>query len=269
MLIHIMRMLHWRISAAAVVSIAALSGAAMAATITKESLSIDRDKRPYYLFVPDGLDATPVPLLIVLHGSGRDGRSLVEPWSDLAAREHFIVVGPDAADRRHWQGPIDGPAFLYFLVEAVKARHPIDTRRVYLFGHSDGAFFALTMSLMESEFFAATAVHAGGLYPNAADRQQLFAAPRTIPIAMFHGVDDQTISVGTAREARDALTAHGFPVTLTEIAGHDHDYYRRAEEINRKAWAFLKDQALEKDPQYQFYAPVRKGGKLSQQGVLR
>src|SRR2546425_7221559 len=80
----------------------------------KEVVTIDCDKRPYYLFVPDSLDARPVPLLIVLHGSGRDGKSLVDPWRDLASREGFIVAGPDAADRRAWIAPDDGPAFLYW-----------------------------------------------------------------------------------------------------------------------------------------------------------
>jgi poly(3-hydroxybutyrate) depolymerase len=59
--------------------------------------------------------------------------------------------------------PADGPAFLYFLIEAVKAKHAVDGRRMYLFGHSAGAEFALTMGLIESEFFAAVAVHSSCL----------------------------------------------------------------------------------------------------------
>src|SRR5437868_10337565 len=133
------------------------------ATITKETLKIDRDARPYYLFVPESVGSEPAPLVITLHGSGRDGRPLVELFRGLASKERFIVAGPDALDRRGWQVPVDGPAFLYFLVEAVKAKHAVDRRRVYLFGHSAGASFALTMGLMESEYFAGVVAHAVAL----------------------------------------------------------------------------------------------------------
>ncbi len=48
-------------------------------------------------------------------------------------------------------------------LKSLKTKYPINPRRVYLFGHSAGAIFALHMSLMESQYFAAAAVHAGAL----------------------------------------------------------------------------------------------------------
>src|SRR4029077_20806477 len=84
---------------------------AAAATITKETLKIDRDSRTYFMFVPDSVGDEPAPLLITLHGSGRDGRPLVELFRDVASKQRFIVVGPDATDPRGWQVPADGPAF--------------------------------------------------------------------------------------------------------------------------------------------------------------
>ena len=47
--------------------------------------------------------------------------------------------------------------------KTLKSKYPINPRRVYLFGHSAGASFALHMSLMESQYFAAAAIHAGAL----------------------------------------------------------------------------------------------------------
>lgn len=45
---------------------------------------------------------TPVPLLITLHGSSRNGLSLVEKWKELADKEGFIVVGGSGGGRfRH------------------------------------------------------------------------------------------------------------------------------------------------------------------------
>jgi polyhydroxybutyrate depolymerase len=232
-----------------VVAALAVSGGA---GITKETVTIDRDKRPYYLYVPDTIGAEPAPLLIALHGSNRDGRSIAEPWRDLASRERFIVAAPDAINHAGWQVPDDGPAFLYFLVEAVKAKHAVDTRRMYLFGHSAGAGFALTMGLMESEFFAGAAIHAGAL--QKAGRDQLLGAPRKLPIMIVHGTRDATVPVASGREANDTLSSHGFPVEFREMPAHDHNYYVRADAINRQVWDFLQHAVLAEDARYQPYS---------------
>src|SRR3954469_6136832 len=231
----------------------AVAVCASAATgITKETVKIDRDSRTYYLFIPDSVGAEPAPLVITLHGSGRDGRPLVDLFRDAASREHFIVAGPDATDRRGWQAPADGPAFLYFLIEAVKAKHAIDGRRVYLFGHSAGAGFALVMGLMESEYFAGVAVHSAALQRE--DREQLLSAPRKLPIAMFHGTSDHTIPITVGREGRDALVNAGFPVEFHELPGYEHNtLYTRPDTVVRQAWEFLKKQALDSEPHYQMY----------------
>src|SRR5204863_3917691 len=135
--------------------------------VSKESFESQGKKRTYYLFVPGSVTAAaPAPLLILLHGSGRNGLSLVEKWKDLANKEGIIIAGPDAINSQGWNIPADGPEFLHDLTSELKAKYPIDPRRMYLFGHSAGAAFALYMSLYESEYFAATAIHAGALPPN-------------------------------------------------------------------------------------------------------
>jgi len=75
------------------------------------------------------------------------------------------------------------------LIDSLKAKYPINTRRVYLFGHSAGAGQALYLSSLESENFAATAVHAGALRKE--DGSHMDAARRKIPIAIFVGTDDK------------------------------------------------------------------------------
>ena len=240
------------LTAAAIVAALSTATPALAATITKEALKIDGESRTYYLFVPETVGAEAVPLVITLHGSGRDGRTLVDLFRGLASSERFIVVGPDSADRRGWQVPGDGPAFLYFLVEALKTKHQIDGHRVYLFGHSAGASFALTMGLLESEYFAGVASHAVTLQRE--DRNQLLAAPRKMPMALLHGTSDSTIPIARAREARDILIGAGFDVHLRELGGFEHNtIYTRGESVVRPAWEFLKSKALEQEPRYQAY----------------
>ncbi|HKO98800.1 MAG TPA: hypothetical protein VJU86_17505 [Pyrinomonadaceae bacterium] len=108
--------------------------------ITKESFDSEGKKRTYYLYVPATLKPDgSVPLLILLHGSNRVGLSLAEKWKDLANKEGFLMVAPDSLNSAVWGTPVDGPVFLRDLVEELKAKHPIDPQRVYLFGHSGGA----------------------------------------------------------------------------------------------------------------------------------
>ena len=229
-----------------------LTAAAAGAGITKETLKIDRDSRTYYLFVPDSVGSEPAPLVITLHGSGRDGRPLVDLFRGVASKERFIVAGPDAIDRRGWQAPDDGPAFLYFLVEAIKAKHAVDGRRVYLFGHSAGAGFALTMGILESEYFAGVAVHSAALQEGLAD--QLQATPRKLPIAMFHGTRDAIIPIAIGRQTRDTLAAAGFTVDFRELPGYEHNtLYTRGDTVVQPAWECLKAHALDAEPRYKVY----------------
>jgi len=53
------------------------------------------------------------------------------------------------------------------------------------------------------------------------------------------------------RGTRDALEAQGFEPQMNEINGHTHWYYDRAPEINKQAWAFLRQHALADEPKYE------------------
>ena len=220
--------------------------------ITKELITSNGKQRAYYLYVPSTIKTeTPAPLIIMLHGSNRTGVTLVEKWKDYAKKEGFIIAGPDATDLRGWGSPQDGPDYLHGLVEELKSKYPVNPRRVYLFGHSAGATFALEMSLMESQYFAATAIHAGALSND--DMELMDLAKRKIPISIQVGDSDQYFPLKIVRATRDALKGKDFPVELIEIADHDHWYYDKAAKFNQTAWEFLKKYELEGEPRYQKY----------------
>jgi poly(3-hydroxybutyrate) depolymerase len=227
-----------------------LSSASAKDEITKELITSNGKPRAYYLYVPSTVKA-PAPLIVTLHGSNRNGVTLVEKWKDYAKKEGIILAGPDASNLRGWGSPQDGPDYLHQLVEELKTKYPINPRRVYLFGHSAGASFALHMSMMESQYFAAAAIHAGALAPQ--DMGLLDLAKRKIPISIQVGDSDQFFPLPAVRATRDALKEAGFPVELLEIANHDHWYYDKAAKFNQTAWEFLKKHELDKDPQYQKY----------------
>jgi poly(3-hydroxybutyrate) depolymerase len=219
---------------------------------TKETIVSGNKKRSYYLFIPEKIKATArAPLIVLLHGSDRDGLSLIDKWKDLAEDQSIVLAGPNSADSSGWRAPVDGPEFLYDVIESLKAKYAIDPRRVYLFGHSAGASFALEMALMESEYFAATAVHAGALPQGGG--ALIDYAKRRIPLAIFVGDRDPFFPLTIVRTTRDKLVARGFAVVLSEIPNHDHWYYDLAPKINQSAWDFLKKQSLATDSHYEHY----------------
>ena len=220
--------------------------------ITKELLTSGGKTRVYYLYVPSSIKpGTTSPLIVMLHGSNRTGVTLVEKWKDLAKKEGIILAGPDATNLQGWGSPQDGPDFLHELVESLKGKYPINPKRVYLFGHSAGAIFGIEMALMESQYFAATAVHAGALTRD--DMELIDMAKRKIPISIQVGDSDEFFPVKIVRTTSDALKGKGFTVELVEIPNHDHWYYDQAPKFNQTAWDFLKKYELEEEPKYQKY----------------
>ena len=223
------------------------SPTAAAQKIEKQTLTSGGNQRTYYLYVPSKPKAgVAMPLIVTLHGSGRDGRSLVEKWKDFAEKEGIIVAGPDSKNSAQWSLGEDGLDLFFDLVESLRSKLPVDSRRVYLFGHSAGAGYALILSLFESRYFAATAVHAGAL--NSSSHGYMERAPRKTPIAIFVGTRDHLFPLSAVRATRDALKERGFPAELTEINGHDHWYYNRADQINQGAWTFLSRHSLAEVP---------------------
>jgi len=105
--------------------------------------------------------------------------------------------------------------------------------------------------LMESQYFAATAIHAGSLPKD--DFELIEPAKRKIPISIQVGVNDEYFPVEVVRKTRDALKSGGFTVELTEIPNHDHWYYDQAAKFNQTAWEFLKKFELDAEPKYQKY----------------
>lgn len=238
-------------SALAAMAWALTIGTGAVGKIEKLSFGSGGSTRTYYQFVPARAGNDPAPVLLLLHGSGRTGKSLVDPWLPLAKSEGIVLVAPDASDPQAWRIPQEGPAFFHDLMEIVRISENVDEHRMYVFGHSAGARHGLSLGLLESEYFAAVAVHAGDI--GQQEEALLDVAPRKIPMAIWVGTNDSFFPVSVVRRSRDVLNAHGFNTQLTEIRGHTHDYYGYASGINTQIWAFLQQHKLAVDPKYQPY----------------
>jgi poly(3-hydroxybutyrate) depolymerase len=208
-----------------------------------DSFEFAGSKRNYTLFAPTTVTVSPAPLIVLLHGSYGSAAALVRLWTSLAEQEGVVLVAPDAREREAWQLRADGPQFIRAVIDEAAAKHSIDRGRIYLFGNSGGAVYSLTLSMIESQVFAATAIHAGAWRaPNEFRAVKL--AKRKIPIAIFIGDKDEYFPLFTARKTRSALEKAGHPVSVTVIPGHTHSYADVAPEVNRDAWQFMKANRL-------------------------
>jgi poly(3-hydroxybutyrate) depolymerase len=243
-------------AAAALPLIIAVPLRADEAAVEKTTVVSRGKPRTVWVYAPPGLSAEkPAPLVVAFHGSRGSGKTMAEKWTAVARTEGILVAAPDSTDAVHWASPQDGPQLLQDVVEAVAARHTVDRRRVYLFGHSAGAVFALQMAPLESEYFAAAAVHAGAVDPKYFTIFDY--AARKIPIAIWIGTKDQFFSLEEVRATAGALKSRSFPVTLTEIPDHTHDYLHYTPDVNVAIWAFLSGQKLAEEPRFRKYADPR------------
>jgi predicted esterase len=195
------------------------------------------ESRMYYSFIPDS--SGPLPVVLLLHGSGRSGQVMVDAWKSLASKEHFIVVAPDSYDPSGWSVKIDSPAFFHAVIEQVAAKHAIDVNRIYLFGHSGGAVHALVLALIDSDYYAATAAHAGALPPGY--ENALFSrVVRRMPIEIWVGDKDPLFPLDAVTNTKRLFEKNGFHVELSVIPNHDHNYYVVSGQVDTEVWGFFE-----------------------------
>ncbi|RLB45517.1 MAG: hypothetical protein DRI90_28360, partial [Deltaproteobacteria bacterium] len=159
-------------------------------------------RRPYQLLRPHALAAgARHPLFIYLHGLGASGRRLLSAL-DLAAfadRKQVFIVAPDGTrdsrGRRFWNASgaccdfdrsgVDDVAYLTALIDDVRARQPVDPKRIYVVGYSNGGFMAHRLACELSDRIAGIASFSGAAY----DATECTAEPVTV--LQVHGDRDR------------------------------------------------------------------------------
>jgi dienelactone hydrolase len=137
---------------------------------------------------------------------------------------------------------VDWPDFLYALVESIKARFNVDSKRVYLFGTSAGGCFAAVTALLEPGYIAAVAVHAGIL-----PLQDSPLSDKRIPIGFWIGGLDRYFSVEAVQDGGRFMYGKGFKVQLTLMPGIGHSFDTKQ---IQGIWSFLQSKVLAGNPEW-------------------
>ncbi|MGH7816720.1 MAG: extracellular catalytic domain type 1 short-chain-length polyhydroxyalkanoate depolymerase [Candidatus Binatia bacterium] len=150
---------------------------------------------------PRAQEKAQLPVVLNFHGGGghganEQGYSLMDR---LADRETFIAVYPNGTghfDKRllTWNAGtccayaainnIDDVGFVRALIAELSNKLPIDRRRIFATGLSNGAMMAHRMAAEASDIIAAVAPVAGGMVLPAIN------SSRAVPVMHIHSVDD-------------------------------------------------------------------------------
>jgi polyhydroxybutyrate depolymerase len=181
-----------------------------------DAVRIDVDGRPFFLHVPTSYrPGTAVPLVVVLHGytsSGAQTESYFRliPQSDARG---FLYAMPDGqTDRggaRYWnatdaccdfyRGGVDDSAYLSHLISAVRRYYSVD--RVFLVGHSNGAFMAIRMACEHADQITAIVGLNGAMWN---DRSRCHPS-RPVSFLDIRSTADETIHYGGGLNGGDRV----------------------------------------------------------------
>ncbi|GAC1633149.1 MAG: hypothetical protein NVS9B10_28250 [Nevskia sp.] len=200
-------------------------------------LSIGGRTRTYSLHVPSSVAGRrdPLALVVALHGGGGNGDANEQQtgFNALADREGFIVVHPDGTGPARlllnafgkgrlytWNAGsccgyavehgIDDVAYLRALVKTLQQRYPIDPRRIYATGLSNGGMMSYRLACEASDVFAAIGVVSGAQTSAGCQPAQ------PVSVIHFHGTADQNVPLAGGIGAK-ALDKQAKPPVMDAI----------------------------------------------------
>jgi polyhydroxybutyrate depolymerase len=153
-------------------------------------------QRSFIVTRPAGLPAH-APLVLMLHGGYGSAKQAEQAYGwDAAARAHgFVVAYPDGLNHAWNAGGgccgqpgasgVDDVGFLTATVRAISAAVPIDARRLYATGMSNGGLMAYRLAC-DTDVFAA-------IGPDSATLLGSCPGPAPISVIAIHGTADENI----------------------------------------------------------------------------
>ncbi|MDP2817064.1 MAG: PHB depolymerase family esterase [Polaromonas sp.] len=176
----------------------------------------------YWLYLPSGAPAAPLPLVVMLHGCQQTATdfALSTRMNALAERKGFAVLYPQqsaAADAHrcwHWykratQEGLGDVRLIADMVAQVQAKHGLDRSRTYVVGLSAGAGLANILALRYPAMVAAVGLHSAPVFGTT-------DSPMSAYRAMQHGSGashrDSVRFFGSAEQAfpgMPAILLHG------------------------------------------------------------
>lgn len=189
----------------------------------------DSEYYNYVLYLPQGYDPqdteTKWPVIYFFHGIGEigDDLSVLTAYGPLrylnnGGSLNAIVIAPQCPVGSHWADTDVEVEKLVKFVPEMSEKYSIDTDRMYLTGLSMGGRCTWKLALAMPDSFAAIAVVCGRT------NTYEFDTIRNMPVWMFHGAQDATVSFDNVNKILGELHANDhryYKVTVFPQQGHD------------------------------------------------
>ena len=198
-------------------------------SITTHRLKSSGERRKYLLYMPTNYQPDkPIPLVISLHGFSEwpAHQMRTSCWNEVAERNGFLVVYPSGTGfPRRWrvfdqagetEESLRDIRFISELMDKLARDYPIDQRRVYVNGLSNGGGMAFVLACALSERITAMGSVAGA-YSFPAEQCK---PSRPVPMIFFHGTADPIVPYQGGQSAR-RFTFPSIPDWVKQAAEHN------------------------------------------------
>jgi polyhydroxybutyrate depolymerase len=131
-------------------------------------ITVDGRERSYIIYLPSGYNNKGnLPCIFMFHGGGADAESMFSGTSfgTIAERDKIILVSPQGISNSWNDGRtteankqgVDDINFIRVLVNEVISKYPVDSKKIYATGISNGGFMCSRIGCELSDKFAAFA----------------------------------------------------------------------------------------------------------------
>ena len=145
-------------------SITSTNPQAAAATFVKKTLTLGTLERHYYLYTPASVVKNTAkqsyPLLLAFHGGGGTPLQFAKStgFNQLADQKKYVIAYPEGINH-HWNDgrdgrnlpPQDDVAFVNAIIEEVAKITPLNRRKLYAAGMSNGGFMTQSLACQLSD----------------------------------------------------------------------------------------------------------------------
>ncbi len=214
---------------------------------TECTIVVEGVEREFIVYYPEGYTSKKLPVVFMFHGTSGNGDKFynISGWKEKADRTGLIAVFPSAIrycieedgvrkNTTKWNegklGAIlcegqtmkDDVLFFREMVNYLEANYPVDNKRIYASGFSNGAGFVSRLTLEASDILAATTMVAGFLNDTGFQKGELISA--------YLAIGDLNISKNTGilpewnSSAIEMNGLYGRVISMVDAMELNHEY---------------------------------------------